>query len=75
MPDRHLSVAVLAAAGVELAQYLGLPLLGRTFDPLDFVMYASGVFLAAFLDTVLFPRVFCFWKEEPDGTEEAGRPG
>lgn len=69
------SLVFLAAAGVELAQYFGIPLLGRTFDPLDFVMYASGVFLAAFLDTVLFPRVFRFWKEEPGGTEEAERPG
>jgi hypothetical protein len=60
----------LAAAAVELAQYFGLPLLGRAFDPLDFVMYASGVTLAVVLDTMVFPRIFRFWAEE----QETGPP-
>jgi glycopeptide antibiotics resistance protein len=50
-----------AGASVEIAQYFGAPILGQTFDPLDFVMYALGVALAASLDTVLFPRLFAFW--------------
>jgi glycopeptide antibiotics resistance protein len=50
-----------AGACVEIAQYFGAPILGQTFDPLDFVMYALGVALAASLDTVVFPRLFAFW--------------
>jgi hypothetical protein len=37
-------------------QALGVPLLGRTFDPLDFVMFGVGVLLAAFVDRLLFGR-------------------
>jgi hypothetical protein len=48
-------------AGVEIAQFFGLPVLGRTFDPLDFAMYGAGVLLAAVLDTLVFPRLFSFW--------------
>jgi hypothetical protein len=50
-----------AACSVEVAQYFGVPVFGRTFDPLDFVMYGAGVLLAAILDTAVFPRVFEFW--------------
>jgi len=50
-----------AACFVEIAQFFGVPLLGRTFDPLDFVMYGLGVMLAAILDTTVFPRIFDFW--------------
>jgi hypothetical protein len=49
---------------VEIAQFFGVPLLGRTFDPLDFVMYGAGVTLAAILDALVFPKVFGFWKLE-----------
>jgi hypothetical protein len=50
---------------VEIAQFYGVPIFGRTFDPLDFVMYGVGVMLAAFLDTKVFPRVFRFWASGP----------
>jgi hypothetical protein len=53
-----------AGACVEIAQYFGAPILGQTFDPLDFVMYGLGVVLAALLDTVVFPRVFGFWQPQ-----------
>jgi hypothetical protein len=46
-----------AASAVEVAQGLGLPVLGRTFDPLDFAMYGLGTGLAALLDGLVFPRV------------------
>ena len=46
---------------VELAQFYGAPILGRTFDPLDFLMYGIGVLMAAALDVVVFPRIFDFW--------------
>jgi len=51
-------------AVVEIAQFFGVPIFGRTFDPLDFVMYGTGVILAAILDTTVFPRVFRFWAPE-----------
>jgi hypothetical protein len=54
-----------AGACVEIAQFFGAPILGQTFDPLDFVMYGLGVGLAAFLDTMVFPRVFGFWAPKP----------
>jgi len=59
-----------AACFVEIAQFFGVPLLGRTFDPLDFVMYGLGVILAAILDTTVFPRVFDFWTPEAKGSAQ-----
>ncbi len=53
----------LAATSVELAQYKGLPLFGRTFDPWDILMYGLGVLLAIICDQLLFPRLFSFWKQ------------
>jgi hypothetical protein len=57
---------------VETAQYFGAPVLGRTFDPLDYVMYAVGVLLAAFFDLFLFPRLFSFWEPEGQGADQGG---
>ena len=45
----------------EVAQAFGVPILGSTFDPLDFVMFGIGVLLAVFADRVLFARLFPFW--------------
>ncbi len=57
------ALLVLAVACLtEVLQAFGVPLLGRTFDPLDFVMFAAGVMLAAFVDWVLFDRLFPFWS-------------
>jgi len=39
-----------AASFTEILQACGVPILGRTFDPLDFVMFAVGGLLAAGLD-------------------------
>ena len=52
---------------VEVAQYFGVPLLGRTYDPLDFLMYALGVILAAALDKFVFPPTFKFWTPHESG--------
>ena len=57
---------------VETAQFFGATLLGRTFDPLDYVMYAAGVLLAAFLDLFLFPRLFPFWEPKGQGAAQGG---
>jgi hypothetical protein len=48
---------------VEASQYLGYPIFGSTFDPLDVVAYAGGVLLGALLDLVLFPRLIPRWIE------------
>jgi hypothetical protein len=53
-------------AVVEIAQFFGVPIFGRTFDPVDFVMYGLGVIFAAILDTAVFPRIFRFWAPEPN---------
>jgi hypothetical protein len=50
-----------AACSVEVAQFFGVPVFGRTYDPMDFVMYGAGVLMAAILDTTVFPRAFEFW--------------
>jgi len=42
---------------VEASQYFGRPIFGSTFDPLDIVAYASGVFLGVLLDLILLSRL------------------
>ena len=41
------------ASTAEVLQGFGVPALGRTFDPLDLLMYAIGALLAVLLDKVL----------------------
>jgi hypothetical protein len=63
LSERHLTalrdwrakalVILAAASGAEVLQGLGVPMLGRTFDPLDFVMYGVGVLLARVVDRVV----------------------
>jgi len=56
------SILVFGAGfSVEIAQFFGVPIFGRTFDPVDFIMYGIGVILAATLDTTVFPRIFESW--------------
>ena len=49
------------ASFVEIAQFFGAPILGRTFDPVDYIMYEIGVILAAILDITVFSRILTFW--------------
>ena len=53
------------ASGAETLQYFGEWALGSTFDPLDYIMYAAGVILAAFVDTQLLTRAFRWWRDSP----------
>ena len=46
------------ASLIEVLQGFGVPLLGRTFDPLDFAMYAGGVLLAVLVDRLVLDRLF-----------------
>jgi len=55
-------VAFGAAAFAETMQGLGVPLLGSTFDPLDYLMYALGVLVAVLVDKQVFERFLPFWK-------------
>jgi len=54
-----------AASATEVAQAFCIYLLGVTFDPLDIVMFAIGVLLAAFLDRVVLTRLLPFWSLDP----------
>jgi len=56
------ALVFLAASSVEVAQLPGLPVFGRTYDPLDFFMYGTGMLLAVLLNIILFLRLFSFWQ-------------
>ena len=49
---------------VEASQYLGRPIFGSTFDPLDILAYAGGVVLGVLLELVLLPRFIPRWQEQ-----------
>lgn len=63
---RHWCITALlvfiVASAAEVMQAFGAPLFGRTYDPLDFVMFGAGVLLAALVDRVLFERIVPFWS-------------
>jgi hypothetical protein len=46
-----------AASFAEVLQGLGVPMLGRTFDPADFVMFGAGTLLAVVVDRLLLPAL------------------
>jgi hypothetical protein len=48
---------------VETSQYLGYPLFGSTFDPLDILAYTGGVASGIFLDLILLPRIVPYWNQ------------
>ncbi len=56
------SIVFLMASTAETLQYLGIPLLGSTFDPLDYVMYGIGAISGAIVDIQVFSRIFGFWR-------------
>lgn len=58
---------ILLPSIAETCQYFGIPVLGSTFDPLDYLMYAIGASLAAIVDTQVFPRILGFWALEKKG--------
>jgi hypothetical protein len=64
---------VLAVGGtVEGLQYVGLPLFGATFDPLDLVMYALGVSGGVIVELVVAPRFS--WSGGARVSRDAGQP-
>lgn len=50
------------ASLAEILQGFGVPALGETFDPADFVMFGVGVLGAVWVDRVLLDRVLPFWS-------------
>jgi hypothetical protein len=55
---RGKAIVVLAVASTaEGLQGMGVPMLGRTFDPVDFAMYGVGVLFAVTLDTLALRRL------------------
>lgn len=58
----------------EVMQGVGVPLLGQTFDRLDFLMFAAGVLLAVLVDQVLLARALPGWSpsEEVRATGDRG---
>ena len=55
LPAVRATAVFLLGAAVELFQYLGVPLFGRTFDPLDLLMYATGAIAALVFERLAFP--------------------
>lgn len=55
------AIAFLIPSVAETCQYFGVPVLGSTFDPLDYFMYGIGALSAVVVDTQVFSRVFDFW--------------
>ena len=60
-------IAFLVPSIAETCQYFGVPVLGATFDPLDYFMFIMGALSAAVVDVQVFPRVFSFWTQEKAG--------
>lgn len=56
-PAVRATAVFLLGAAVELLQYLGVPLFGRTFDPLDLLMYATGATAAPVFECLAFPPI------------------
>jgi len=50
-------IVFLIGATSETLQYFGVPLFGRTFDPLDYLMFVIGVALAMLFEWVVLARI------------------
>lgn len=60
-------IVVLAMASTaEILQGCGIPALGITFDPIDFLMYGAGVTIAMVLDRITF-SIVCASGRAPAG--------
>ena len=63
------SIIFSLATSAEIMQYFGVYALGRTFDPVDILVYAMGVSLAALFD-FLFSKAFSFWSLDTTNIKE-----
>ena len=55
LPAVRGTAVFIVGAAVEVLQYLGVPVFGRTFDPLDLLMYATGAVAALAFERAVFP--------------------
>jgi len=62
--EAKLAMAFLLPSLAETLQYFGIPVLGSTFDPLDYLMYGIGSMSAAIVETQVFSQIFVFWNME-----------
>lgn len=62
--ETKFAIAFLIPSIAETCQYFGIPVLGVTFDLLDYLMYGIGALSAVVVDTQVFSRVFGFWTGE-----------
>ena len=53
-PLARAGIVFCIGAVVEGSQYLGIPLFGRTFDPVDLLMYAAGAAAALGFERLAF---------------------
>ena len=53
-PLTRAGIVFCIGAVVEGSQYLGIPLFGRTFDPIDLLMYAAGATAALGFERLAF---------------------
>lgn len=58
------AIVFLLPSIAETCQYFGIPVLGSTFDPLDYFMYGMGALTAVLLERQVFTRMFSFWNLE-----------
>jgi len=59
-----LAITFLTPSIAETFQHFGIPVLGSTFDLLDYFMYALGAISAVMVDRLVFFRIFDFWPRE-----------
>lgn len=59
--EAKLAISFLMPSIAETCQYFGIPILGSTFDLLDYFMYGIGAMSAVIVDTQVFSRLFVFW--------------
>jgi len=62
--EANLAIAFLKPSIAETCQYLGIPVLGSTFDLLDPFMYRIGAVSVVVVDTQVFSRIFGFGIRE-----------
>ena len=65
--EAKLAIAFLMPSIAETCQFFGIPVLGSTFDLLDYFMYGIGPISAVVIDTQVFSRIFEFWVMERVG--------
>jgi hypothetical protein len=65
--EAKFAIAFLMPSIAETCQYFGIPVLGSTFDPLDYLMYGIGAMSAVVVDRQVFSRIFDFWTKDTAG--------